>query len=180
MDACTVTAPDAITAFAVPNPDGFSQGSRFFQVWLSGRLPCRTDHPAYFGLATFCEPSFSAVDRRTLCLPTVKVCDGDHKPFQQRRIMCVSVAREPHKEPRREAPGLTSGGILAWRTGARLKLAFTVEALEHRSRAVDTFPSGLVNRSGAPVPFESSLPGVQKSVMSPSPLAQCGKCYLPK
>jgi hypothetical protein len=33
VDACTVTALDAITAFAVPNPGDTSQRSRFFQVW---------------------------------------------------------------------------------------------------------------------------------------------------
>jgi hypothetical protein len=34
MEACTVTALDAITAFAVPNPNCPSQSRRFFQVWL--------------------------------------------------------------------------------------------------------------------------------------------------
>ena len=42
---------DAITAFAVPDPNYSSQSSRFFQVWLPSRLPCRADHPVYFGLA---------------------------------------------------------------------------------------------------------------------------------
>jgi hypothetical protein len=36
--------------------------SRFFRVWLLFRLPCRTDHPAYFGLASFISPILSAVD----------------------------------------------------------------------------------------------------------------------
>ena len=44
---------DAITAFAVPNPNFSSQSRRFFQVWLPSRLPCRADHPIYFGLANF-------------------------------------------------------------------------------------------------------------------------------
>jgi hypothetical protein len=51
VDACTVTASDAITAFAVPNPNCSSQSRRFFQVWLFFGLPRRTDHSAYFGLA---------------------------------------------------------------------------------------------------------------------------------
>jgi hypothetical protein len=51
VDACTVTALDAITAFAVPNPNYPSQGRRFFQVWLLFGLPRRADHSAYFGLA---------------------------------------------------------------------------------------------------------------------------------
>jgi len=53
VDACTVTAFDAITAFAVPNPNCPSQSRWFFQVWLLLRLPRRADHPAYFGLAKF-------------------------------------------------------------------------------------------------------------------------------
>ena len=53
MDACTVTASDAITAFAVPNPNYSSQSRRFFQVWLLFGLPRRADHSAYFGLAKF-------------------------------------------------------------------------------------------------------------------------------
>jgi hypothetical protein len=52
VDARTVAAPDAITAFALPNPDCSSQGSRFFRVWWLDELPRRVDHPAYFGLAT--------------------------------------------------------------------------------------------------------------------------------
>jgi len=51
VDACTVTASDAITAFAVPNPNYSSQSRRFFQVWLLFGLPRRADHSAYFGLA---------------------------------------------------------------------------------------------------------------------------------
>ena len=53
METCTVTALDAITAFAVPNPNCSSQSCRFFQVWLPVELPRRADHSAYFGLAKF-------------------------------------------------------------------------------------------------------------------------------
>ena len=53
MDACTVTAPDVITAFAVPNPSYPSQSSWFFQVRVPDELPRRAAHPAYFGLANF-------------------------------------------------------------------------------------------------------------------------------
>ena len=53
METCTVTASDAITAFAVPNPNYSSQSRRFFQVWLLFGLPRRADHSAYFGLAKF-------------------------------------------------------------------------------------------------------------------------------
>jgi hypothetical protein len=53
VDACTVTAFDAITAFAVPDPNCSSQSRRFFQVWLLLGLPRRADHSAYFELAKF-------------------------------------------------------------------------------------------------------------------------------
>ena len=39
VEARTVTALDAITAFAVPNPNCPSQSRRFFQVWLLFGLP---------------------------------------------------------------------------------------------------------------------------------------------
>jgi hypothetical protein len=51
VEARTVTALDAITAFAVPNPNFPSQSRRFFQVWLLFGLPRRANHSAYFGLA---------------------------------------------------------------------------------------------------------------------------------
>jgi hypothetical protein len=51
VEACTVTALDAITAFAVPNPNCPSQSRRFFQVWLLFGLPRRADRSAYFGSA---------------------------------------------------------------------------------------------------------------------------------
>ena len=65
MEACTVTAPDAITAFTVPNPNCPSQSRRFFQVWSLSGLPRLADHPAYFGVAKFYfGPTLSAVDAR--------------------------------------------------------------------------------------------------------------------
>jgi hypothetical protein len=58
VEARTVTALDAITAFAVPNPNCPSQSRRFFQVWLPVGLPFRADHSAYFGSpkVEFCQP----------------------------------------------------------------------------------------------------------------------------
>jgi hypothetical protein len=53
VEACTVTALDAITAFAVPNPNCPSLGRRFFQVGLLIGSPRRADLSAYFGLAKF-------------------------------------------------------------------------------------------------------------------------------
>jgi hypothetical protein len=53
VEACTVTAFDAITAFTVPNPNFSSQSRRIFQVWVPFELPRRADYSVYFGLATF-------------------------------------------------------------------------------------------------------------------------------
>jgi hypothetical protein len=67
VETCTVTALDAITAFAVPNPNYSSQSGRFFQVWLPVGLPHRADHSAYFGLAkVLFKPTLSAVDESNL------------------------------------------------------------------------------------------------------------------
>jgi hypothetical protein len=67
VETCTVTALDAITAFAVPNPNCPSQSRRFFQVWLLFGLPRRADHSAYFGLAkVLIKPTLSAVDGSNL------------------------------------------------------------------------------------------------------------------
>ena len=46
VDACTVTAFDAISPFAVPNPNCPSLSRRFFPVWLLFGLPRRADHSA--------------------------------------------------------------------------------------------------------------------------------------
>ena len=67
VEACTVTALDAITAFAVPNPNCPSQSRRFFQVWLLFGLPRQADHSAYFGLTKgLILPTLSAVDESKL------------------------------------------------------------------------------------------------------------------
>ena len=57
---------DAITAFTVPNPNCPSQSRRFFQVWLPCKLPCRADHPVYFGPASFISLTLSTVDATNL------------------------------------------------------------------------------------------------------------------
>ena len=62
MDAYTVAAPDAIAAFAVPNPGSSSRGSRFFRVWWLSELPRQADHPAYFGSVSVTGPILSTVD----------------------------------------------------------------------------------------------------------------------
>ena len=62
VDTCTVAALDAIAAFASQTPAPPRRVSRFFQVWLPCRSPCRADHSAYFGLASFISPILSAVD----------------------------------------------------------------------------------------------------------------------
>jgi len=66
VDACTVTALDAITAFAVPNPNCTSQRRRFFQVWLPCGLLRVADHPVYFGSASFIRCPFQPSTKATL------------------------------------------------------------------------------------------------------------------
>ena len=88
MDACTVTALDAITAFAVPNPNYSSQSRRFFQVWLSVGSPRRTDHSAYFGLAKFYlsqpfQPSTEAT--LEICSKIVNALFRCNRPFALRQ-----------------------------------------------------------------------------------------------
>ena len=63
MDACTVTALDGITAFAVPNPNGPSQTQSVFSG-LAARpvaLPSESLSLLRFGKVLF-KPSLSAVD----------------------------------------------------------------------------------------------------------------------
>ena len=66
MDACTVTAPDVITAFAVPNPNYSSQNRRFFQVRPLNKLPCQAHYPVYFGLTIFIRQPFQPSTEATL------------------------------------------------------------------------------------------------------------------
>ena len=63
MDTCAITALDAITAFAVPNPSA-PRSAASFQVWSSSGSPRRNDHSAYFGLAL--RQPFSTVDLKTI------------------------------------------------------------------------------------------------------------------
>jgi len=67
VETCTVTALDAITAFAVPNPNSSSQSRRFFQVWLLVRLPHRAGSLSLLrtGEILF-KPTLSAVDASNL------------------------------------------------------------------------------------------------------------------
>ena len=63
MEACAVTALDAITAFAVPNPNTSSQSRRFLQVWLPVGLPFRADPLSLLRTGkSLIKPTLSAVD----------------------------------------------------------------------------------------------------------------------
>jgi hypothetical protein len=90
VDACTVAALDAITAFAVPNPSCSSQGSWLFRVWWLSKSPCRVDHPAYFGVVniTWTNP-FQPSTLATLGAPDPNSCDGDHKSSEELWIFSV-------------------------------------------------------------------------------------------
>ncbi|GEM_PF-1984140 len=53
VDACTVTALDAITAFAVPDPNlPLAEPVGFFGSGCSLDRSTEPDHPVYFGSAT--------------------------------------------------------------------------------------------------------------------------------
>jgi hypothetical protein len=64
VEACTITAPDVITAFAVPNPNHPSQSCRFFRVWRPAGCPT--------GLITQ-----STSDWLMLFEPTLSIVDGE-------------------------------------------------------------------------------------------------------
>ena len=71
VEACTVTALERSPLSRFQTPADTSQCSRFFRVWRSRRSPGRTDHPAYFGTATFsCRPF----------LPSMKAYDVGYAP----------------------------------------------------------------------------------------------------
>ena len=91
MDAYTVAAPDAIAAFAVPNPGSSSRGSRFFRVWWLSELPRQADHPAYFGSVCVTGPILSTVDNSTLLLPKPECSDVDHKSHLGGAKLTISV-----------------------------------------------------------------------------------------
>ena len=85
VDACTVTALDAITAFTVPNPNCPSQSRRFFQVWLLLGLPRRADHSAYFGFGKILfMPNLSAVDGSKLR----ELLEDCQRPFSVQSVVC--------------------------------------------------------------------------------------------
>ena len=63
MQACTVTALDAITAFAIQNPSSSSQSQPVFSGLVAPQVALlRADHSAYFGLTSFISSILSAVD----------------------------------------------------------------------------------------------------------------------
>jgi hypothetical protein len=54
VDACTVTALDATTAFAVPDPNRFlAEPVGFFGSECASNRFAAPDHPVYFGSTTF-------------------------------------------------------------------------------------------------------------------------------
>lgn len=53
MDACTVTALDATTAFAVPNPNCSSQSQSVFSGLVALSVALRSRSPSLLRLATF-------------------------------------------------------------------------------------------------------------------------------
>jgi len=63
VDACTVTALDAITAFAVPDPNVSSQNRQFFRVRVSNELLRRIKSPSLLRISyILLKPTLSAID----------------------------------------------------------------------------------------------------------------------
>jgi hypothetical protein len=62
VEACTITAPDVITAFAVPNPNHSSQSCRFFQVWRPTGYPTGLITQSTSDWLMLFEPTLSIVD----------------------------------------------------------------------------------------------------------------------
>jgi hypothetical protein len=62
MDTRTVAVPDAITAFAVPNPGVSSQIRRFFRVWSSSESPRSRITQPTSDWQLLLKPTLSAVD----------------------------------------------------------------------------------------------------------------------
>ena len=63
MDACTVTALDAITAFAVPNPNRSSQSQSVFSGLVALRVASVSRSPSLLRTGkVLIKPTLSAVD----------------------------------------------------------------------------------------------------------------------
>src|ERR1700751_3232745 len=54
MDTYTVAAPDAITAFAVPNPNCSTQSPSFFSGLVARRIAPSSGSPGLLQIARFC------------------------------------------------------------------------------------------------------------------------------
>ena len=63
MDACTVAAPDAITAFAVPNPNRSSQSQLVFSGLVARRVASPSGSPSLLRISNVLfSLTLSAVD----------------------------------------------------------------------------------------------------------------------
>ena len=62
VDACTIAALDAITAFAVPNPNCSSQSQSVFSGLVVPRVTPTNGSLSLLRMATFISPILSAVD----------------------------------------------------------------------------------------------------------------------
>jgi len=63
VDACTAAAPDAITAFAVPNPGSSSQSQPVFSGLVARRVASPSGSPGLLQIGpALLRSTFSAVD----------------------------------------------------------------------------------------------------------------------
>jgi hypothetical protein len=93
VDACTVTALDAITAFAVPDPNLLlAEPVGFFGFGSPANHFTGRDHPAYFGSATVYfgqpfQPSTKAIIIKDWQMSTPMICASKEK-FRHHIMVC--------------------------------------------------------------------------------------------
>jgi hypothetical protein len=70
MEACTITASDVITAFAVPNPNCSSQSQSVFSGLAAQQVPLLSQSPnlLWVGQVLFEPPFRSSTSGKVICL----------------------------------------------------------------------------------------------------------------
>ena len=101
MEACTVTAPDAITAFAVPNPDSSSQSQPLFSGLVALQVALPSGSLSLFRIDKFyVRQSFRPSTRATLN-SSVAECQ---RPFPVQIRVGTKVESAPRSRPDESAP----------------------------------------------------------------------------
>jgi hypothetical protein len=94
VDACTAAAPDAITAFAVPNPSCSSQSQSVFSGLVARQVASPSESPGLLQIGQMLfRSTFSAVDDCRLFLPNRECSDGNHKFAYFFALFCGKLER---------------------------------------------------------------------------------------